>query len=1128
MGDLFDEFKKELERRRAELESQPREGSWTGGRDARARGDDDDGESADAEPLAHDAGDDDSDPGAPTPIRRQRTPAGNRESIGGARHGGADRPPRDGTGTHGGGNGPRGPRDRNGRPVGGANDGEEPPSWRTFLGRAGLVIAGVIVLAVIFLAGSAIDLLTDATWFKSVGFDSVFWTRLSAQVGLFAAAAVVAFLVIGGNAWLAGRLTPPVDPERPGRLREATDRWSDQQREAERRARISFGVGGGAFPGQGGPGADAQTAFTMDDIPDLAPLVTWILAGVALFIALGIGGSVSGSWETVALYLNRVPFSPTGVVVDPVFGKDVSFFLFELPFLRGAQGLVSGLAFASLIVAGGRYLVNATRGEVFVTRVRVHLAILGGIILLTIAFGHQLDKYELVYSNAGVATGVSYTDANARFLANDVLMVLSGIAAALLVGGAFTRWVWPLGAVVILWMSASFVMGGLYPEAIQRLTVDPNTFAQEERYIANNIAMTRLGFGIDDWESRDYQGTAPLSAAAVQAEADTFSNARLWDYRPLQKTLDQLQTVRQYYDFVDVDTDRYEIGGQIRQVMLSGRELAIGKNTQATSWVNQRIIYTHGVGIAMVPVNEVTPEGQPRLWIKDLPPASSEGAPEIKEPRIYFGEADSHYVVVRARQAEFDYPAKESSGAADETTKWTGTTGIPLDTMGAKLLFALRFGDLDLLISDQVMADSQLLMHRTLAERLQLIAPFLRYDKDPYLVIDERGHLVYVQDAYTLTNAFPNASSFYGSDLGETSGLWGERFNYLRNSVKVTMDAYDGTMTFYVADAADPLIRAWSGVFPALFRPMADMPSGVASHLRVPEELFNVQTRIYGRYHVTAPLAFFNNNDRWAVPEGKTNEQSLPSEAYYVVMRMPGEKAAEFLLLQPMVAASRPNMISWVAARNDGADYGKVVAYQFPSDTTIFGPAQIEGRIDQDPTISAQISLWNQSGSSVIRGNLIVVPVGDSLLYLQPVYLQSTSAQIPEFRKIVVASPTTVVWGDSLAEALNALLAKQGAGGGSVPTPTPGPGESPAPSTSPSPSSSPDASATPVPSATPTPPDDLPLDVNGLVAYANTHFELAQTALRNGDFATYGAEMDKVAAALARLEELTASPTPNP
>ncbi|HKF84648.1 MAG TPA: UPF0182 family protein [Candidatus Limnocylindrales bacterium] len=1103
MGDLFDEFMRELERRRAAAEGRPPRPRP--GDDARRVGGDPPGpddldaegrEDGDAEDAGTRLSDDE-----PTPIRPRGRPGGPRpRTPGGSRAGGNGGPPRG-----------------SGRPVGGPDDGATPPSIGRIFRRLGLAAVGIVILLVILLASVGIDLWTDVIWYQSIGFASVLWTRLGAQLGLFLAGLGITLLVLLGTLWLAGRLVPPADPSRPGVLRTWSERLADAQRRADHNARL-----GGTGPFGPRPGSGPTLVFEADDMPDLVPVGTWVIALFSVLLALGVAGAFATAWETILLWSNGVPFSPTASVVDPVFQRDIGFFLFDLPFLRFVQSLVNGLLLAALAVAGARYLLAATRGgEVFVTRVRVHLAVIAGLYLLSVAFGYQLDKYELVYSQAGVAVGVAYADANARFMAYDVLTFLSGIAGALLVAGAFTRWLWPLGAVVVIWFAASILLGRLYPEAVQRFSVDPNTYAQEERYIGNNIAMTQLGFGIEDWDSRTYGGTAPLTRAAIENEADTFTNARLWDYRPLQTTLRQVQNVRQYYDFVDVDTDRYVIDGTLRQVMLSGRELAIDKNPEAASWVNQRIIYTHGIGIAMVPVNEVTTEGQPRLWVRDLPPVSFEGAPEIVQPRIYFGEGDAHYVVVRARQAEFDYPRDTSSGSVDEVTSWSADTGVRLDSTLNRLLFALRFRDLDLLISDQITADSELLFHRTLSDRLGRIAPFLRYDKDPYVVVDDRGHLVYVQDAYTISDRFPHATWFNGSDLGTGSGLDGEAINYIRNSVKITMDAYDGTMRFYVSDPTDPLIRAWSGIFPGMFTALDGMGDGLADHLRVPEEQFNVQTRVYGRYHVDNPLTFFNRTDLWTVPEKQTNQQSLESEAYYVVMRMPGEPTAEFLLLQPMIAASRPNMISWVAARNDAPNYGAVRAYRFPTDTTIFGPAQIEARIDQDPLISAQISLWNQSGSSVVRGNLIVVPVGDSLLYLQPVYLQSTSAAFPEFQKIVVASPTTIVWGDSLAEALTLLLSQQGEGPGASPSPEPSPGRSapPGPSATPGPSSP--------PAASPPPDSGLPQDVPGLVDYANTHFEAAQAALQAGDFATYGSEMEKVEDALAVLGRLTvASPQP--
>jgi uncharacterized membrane protein (UPF0182 family) len=1013
------------------------------------------------------------------------------------------------------------PKGRGGPPrrrgPGGPNDGGNLGGRAARAGRRlGLVAIILAALALLILFGVGIDLWTDALWYKSVGFDSVFWTRLTANLGLFAGAGILALVVLLGNLWLARRLSPPPVEGGRGSLRGFVDRLNEAAAQAgePRRGRPGspFGDGRGAF------GRPPAVVFETGDLPDLSPLAGVALVALAVLVALGVGASVGGAWQTVLLWINRVPFSPAATAVtDPVFGKDISFFLFELPFLRLVQGLFNGLVVAALIISLAQYLIAASRGGlVFSTQVRVHLGVLAGLFLLSVAFGYQLDKFELVYSTRGIATGVSFTDQNAQFLAFDALTVISGIAAALLVGGAFTRMLWPLGLTIAVWFFASLVIGRLYPEAIQRFTVVPNPYAQEERYIGNNIAMTRLAYDLNGWKDIPFTGDQALTAQDVTEQAETFASARLWDPRPLKTTLDQLQTFRKYYDFTDVDTDRYQIGDSERQVMLSARELALEQNPNATGWLNQRIIYTHGVGAAMVPVNEVTSEGQPDPIIGDLPPVSTGGAPEIKQPRIYFGERDSSYVVVGARQAEFDYPTGESdtAGSIGTQTNWSGTSGIRLDNTLMRLLFAVRFRDLDLLISDQITRDSQLLFHRSLSDRLSRIAPFLSFDKDPYLVIDGSGRLVYVQDAFTTSDRFPNAQAFDPLSLGKTA-IGSTPFNYIRNSVKITVDAYDGTMHFYISDPNDPIIRDYAAVFPGLFESLSAMPADLRAHLRVPEEMFNVQTRMYGRYHVTNTEQFFRSDDLWTVPD-QTSEQTLPNEAYYVVMRLPDESGVEFLLLQPMVLTSRPNMIAWVAARMDGANYGSTLVYRFPAATTVFGPSQIEARIDQDTTISAQVTLWNQSGSKVVRGNLIVVPLNNSLVYLQPVYLQSTGSAFPEFKRIVVASPRQVVWSDTLAGALNLLIAAEG---GAAPGPTPSPTPTPGPSASPGPGGSP----------TPTPSTGLPSDVPGLIAYANSHFELAQAALRDGDFARYGTEISLVQAALQRLQVLApglASPVP--
>ena len=1007
------------------------------------------------------------------------------------------------------------------RGPGGPNDGGRSRAAQAGR-RVGLVVAIVAAIAIFLLFSVGIDLWTDALWYISVGFDPVFWTRLIATFGLGIGAFILAAGVLFGNLWLAGRLTPP-PVEGGGSLRGLMDRLNEAAQGADMRRDASRSVFGGGRRDRPGGANGQAVVFEVGDMPDLTPLAGWVLGGIALFIALIIAGSVSGAWETVLLWIHRVPFSPTASVTpDPIFGRDIGFFLFELPFLRLVQGLFNAIVVAALLLALARYVVGASQGGlVFSTPIRVHLAVLGAIFLLSVAFGYQLDKLELVYSHRGVATGVSFTDQNAQFLAFDVLTIVSGMAAAFLVGGAFTRMLWPLGLTIGVWFVASLVIGRLYPEAIQRFTVEPNRFAQEQRYIGNNISMTRLAYDLGGWTDVPFAGDQTLSADEIEREANTFRSARLWDPRPLRTTLDQLQTVRKYYDFTGVDTDRYVIDGAKRQVMLSARELALEQNPSATGWVNQRIIYTHGVGAAMVPVNEVGSEGQPRLFVGNLPPVSTSGAPPITQPRIYFGERDSSYVIVGAKQDEFDYPTGESDegGSIGTQTRWTGTTGIRLDNVLMRLLFAARFRDLDLMISDQVTSSSQLLFHRSLSDRLSRIAPFLRFDKDPYLVVDGSGRMVYVQDAFTTSDRFPNAQAYDPGPNATASGLGGDPFDYIRNSVKITVDAYDGTMHFYVNDPNDPIVRAYMGVFPTLFEPIDSMPADLRDHLRVPEDLFNVQTNMFGRYHVTDAQQFFRGDDLWTVPS-QTSEQTLPSEAYYVEMRLPGANGVEFLLLQPMVPSGRPNMIAWVAAQMDAPNYGKVQVYRFPADTTIFGPAQIEARIDQDPIISAQVSLWNQSGSKVIRGSLIVVPLDDALIYLQPVYLQSTGSAFPEFKRIVVASPRQVVWSDSLGDALRLLLAAEaGSSPNPTPTPSPGPGATPTPT--------PVATPTPGPGASPN--VALPSDIPNLIDYANLHFAFAQNALRDGDFARYGVEIALVEQALQRLEVLAPGVTvPSP
>ncbi len=1088
MKNLFDDFMEELRRRQADMAAGRDAGTGPRDGDGGDRSPDaDEPDPDDAGPSGRDEHDDDADgDGDREPIAMRPRPAG-----------------------------PGGPRRPPARRLGGPDDGA--PRRRDRL--RGVLIAAIVlaIIAFVTLAGFILDLITDAVWFKSVGYDAVFFTRLGTQAVLFAGVFVAVLLFLTANLWLAARLAPPPDPDHVGPVGEFAARLGeafgvDATRDGPG-GRTTFG--GAAFGGMGGP---RTVTFEADALPDLVPVARWGLIALAVLIALTTASAAAGQWETVLLWRNQVPFSPAGVapVVDPVFGRDIGFYLFELPFLRTVQGMASGLLIAALVLSLGRYLLAGVRGGlVFTTQMRVHLAVLGGLYLLTVAVGYQLDKLELVYSTQGGSfVGVSFTDQNARFLAFDVLTAISAFAGAFLVIGAFTRAMWPLAAVVIVWFSATIVLGSVYPGLVQRFSVEPDQLNKETPYIANNIAMTRQAFQLNDWQLLRYNGEAPLTPEAVAKEAATFQNARLWDYRPLQSTLDQLQVIRQYYTFTDVDTDRYDLNGSMRQVMLSARELAPEQNPAGGTWVNQRITFTHGIGAAMVPVNAATSGGQPELIVRDLPPVSSSGAPVISQPRIYFGERPSDWIITGAQQDEFDYPVGTSDQAGSptqgQTTRWSGTTGISLQSTLTRLLFALRFRDLNLLISDQITQDSQILFHRSLADRLPRIAPFLQYDKDPYLAIGPDGGLFYIQDAYTTSDLFPDAQSFDPSTLPGT-GLDGQSINYIRNSVKVVENAYTGDMKFYVADPNDPIIRTYERIFPGLFIPLDQMPAELVAHLRVPEEMFNVQTQTFARYHVTDPSSFYNNEDRWTVPENPGGSQNLANEAYYVEMRPPNQPSPEFLLLQPMVPAVRPNMIAWVAARMDAPNYGEVQVYRFPQDTSVLGPNQIQAKIDADPIISAQTTLWDQSGSKVIRGNLIVMPIQDSLIYLQPVYLQSANSAFPGFERIIVATSTKIVWGPSLSDALQLLFA-----GGTPPTPTPAP------------SPGPGASPTPTPSAGPSesPPSG---DVAALIAYANDHFNLAQAALRAGDFATYGSEMAKVQEALRELSALSgASPSPAP
>jgi uncharacterized membrane protein (UPF0182 family) len=962
------------------------------------------------------------------------------------------------------------------RGAGKGNGRDGPARWG--IRRMGRILVRVLVPVVLawILLSAVSGPVANYLWFQDVGFGSVWAVQFTYALALFLAGLVGGAVVLLLNLVLAWRLSP--DP-------------GDAVVAIQLRVRR----------------ADVRGAAWLAAAANLPRRsVRRGLVAVALALALLFGLLLPGAWQTVALWLHLVPYSPSAAAVaDPIFGYDLGWWMFTLPFLHLVASVAAGLFLASLLLAAAAYGMAAVRGARVTDRGPVlHLAALGSLLLAAVAAMQWLGRYDLAFAQNGFVTGVTATDAAVRLPLAVVTTASTAVAAIGLVLAVVNRAGLARRVVIVggVWYLALLVAGAVLPTAYQKLLVAPRENLAEAPYIANNLALTRTAFALDTWTLASDTGRSSLTAADVTNDQATFDNARLWDASPLSSTLDQLQSVRQYYTFTSVNIDRYVINGKPTEVMLSAREMALTNSQASPSWIAAHVLYTHGYGLAMVPVNAVDANGLPHLIIQNLPVTQSPGAPVVTQPGIYFGQRPSTWVIVDAKSNEFDYPSNTGNGS-DVDTRYTGNAGLPLDSPAARLFWAWNVGDLNLAISDQVTARTKLLLHRSLADRLGTLAPFLSLDGNPYLVVGPDGHLVYVQDAYTITGGVPDATAVNDATLGAT-------YNYIRNSVKITVDAYDGATHFYIADPTDPLIRAWEGVFPAMFEPLSAMPAGLAAHLRTPEAMFNAQTQMYAAYHVTDVASFYKSDNLWTVPTVTTGgTQVLPPQAYYIEMRLPDQSQPEFVLVQPMVPASRPNMIAWVAARNDGAARGQVIAYELPANTTIQGPTQIEARIDQDPVISAQISLWNQSGSQVIRGRMLVLPVGTSFVYLEPIYLQSKSSAFPQLTKVVVASSQTIGWGDTLQQALQAVVS--GAGTGGQPATGTGAGNTPSPQ--------------------PSPPAGLPTDMAGLIRYANDHFAAARADQANGNLAAYDQELQLVQSALNALSSLngglSTSPVPS-
>lgn len=886
----------------------------------------------------------------------------------------------------------------------------------------------LVLLVVLFMLFVLFMLLsgfyTDLLWFQSLGLSSVFWTAIKAKVGVFLVFSLLFLLFFLTNLLIARKLS---------------------------------GWGGFFLP-------DQRSYIT-------SGMVNVVVVVAALVLSLMNGLGAIGQWDTMLRYLNQRPFG----VLDPIFSQDVAFYVFTLPVYRFLRGWLMEVFVFALLGSAALYLVSQLASwkqfSLWLTRkASLHLAVLGALLLLVVAWGYKLSAFELLYSSQGVAFGASYTDVHARLLAYNLSFWAVILCVLLLLGGVAAKRPWILAVGGGLWLVVALGLGGVYPAFMQQLEVQPNELFKERPYIEYNIDLTRRAYGLDQIQEFDFGSVAELTAEALAEAEPTIRNIRLWDYRPLRDTYAQIQEIRLYYEFMDVDVDRYYLDGTYRQVSLSAREMATDQLPSRT-WVNDHLQFTHGYGLAMSPVNEVTPEGLPELLVRDLPPRTPPGL-EITRPELYYGEKTDNYVFVNSTIEEFDYP----SGDQNITSTYEGEGGVVLDSPLKRAAFAYRFGDVAIVLSDYLTPESRVMIYRNIHHRVRQVAPFLLFDADPYLVIVD-GRLLWLQDAYTVTSMYPYSQPYH------------DRFNYIRNSVKVAIDAYNGDMIFYVVDDQDPLIQTYAAIFPDLFSPLDEMPDALRAHVRYPEGLFIIQGQMNNAYHMLDSTVFYNQEDLWAVAHEIYAGSDQPMEPYYVTMKLPGEEKEEFILMQPFTPAGKQNMVAWMAARSDGEHYGKLLSYKFAKQELIYGPLQIEARIDQDPDISSQLSLWRQRGSQVIRGNLLVIPIGNSLLYVEPLYLQAETARMPELKRVIAASGERVVMAETLQEALASI------GGAPVPVVI----------------EEGEEGEEGVEAA----------GIHDLTLSALEHYARAQEYLQEGDWAGYGAELEAMRRDLERLEETT-------
>ncbi|MBE9140073.1 UPF0182 family protein [Nodosilinea sp. LEGE 07088] len=904
-----------------------------------------------------------------------------------------------------------------------------------------------ITLLLVF-SGGLVHLLTESWWFESVGYGSVFWLRLKWQLAL----GLGGFVLYGGGLWASYQMALRLTRDRTYRF---LSRYSDQTQRDQLERLLNLGA-----------------------------------LGLIFVLALGVALRAASAWQAVLQFLNPTVFGTN----DPIFGRDIGFYVFKLPLWQGLQDTLLGLLVWSLLIAATVY---ALKGEVrpergwkyFLTgEAKAHLCLLLAAIAVLLAAGFWLDRYSLLYADGGVIFGAGYTDVHARLQAYWLMgFVTLAVAALFVIALGRSGFSLPIFGIVI-YLGLLVLVNGLYPWFQQNFVVEPNELTIERPYIEHNIAFTREAYNLTSVTSEPFPAENNLTRSTIEANGPTVGNIRLWDYAPLLSTYKQLQEIRLYYNFEDVDIDRYTLNGDYRQVALSARELPVEQlPSEAQNWINRQLKFTHGFGVVMSPVNQVTPNGLPEFFIRNVPPNSTVDLP-LDQPRIYYGESTRNYIFTGANTDEFDYPLGDTNAAY----RYTGAGGVRLNSFLRRLVYAYDLGNLRVLISNYFNNETRIHYHRLITDRVRQVTPFLTFDSDPYPAIID-GRIKWILDGYTSSDRYPyseplNRRTDLVSLVDSTNPLMRNGVNYIRDAVKVFIDAYDGTLEFYARDRDDPLLATYSRIFPNVFQPIEAMPAAYREHLRYPEDIFTVQAQMYRAYHMENPEVFYNREDLWRFPEQTKDDVAETMEPYYIIMKLPKLGQEEFLQILPFTPANRDNMIAWMAGGSDGDNYGRLLLYEFPKQELVFGPTQIEARISQTPEISEQLTLWNQQGSGVIRGTLLVVPVEQSLLYVQPIYLRSDQGELPELRRVIVAYNDQVVMRETLDQSLEVIF---GAASASPPTPTPEGTDVAAPANT----------------------------VAALVQAALQAYQDGQQALQQGDWQRYGTAQQQLEGILQELNQ---------